>query len=99
MIRELENYFVHESDSEAGGRGGLVWSAVKNDFRKNWLIMTEWSSLNNKLLIDARRRPGKGRKCEGFIKLSQYHKQWRVTVTLHSGKVGAIFPNYPNSWE
>ena len=54
---------------------GLVWSAVKNDFRKNWLIMTEWSSLNNKLLIDARRRPGPGRKCEGFIKLSQYHKQ------------------------
>ena len=60
----------HESDSKAGGRGGLVWSAVKNDFRKNWLIMTEWSSLNNKLLIDARRRPGQA----GNVRdLSNYH--------------------------
>lgn len=29
------------------------WSNVKNDCSKNWLVMTEWSSLNNKGLIDA----------------------------------------------
>ena len=56
----------------------MWWSYVKNDSSKKCLVITEWSSLNNKLLIDARRREERA----GNVKdLSKYHNTTNSAVT------------------